>query len=140
MLKGMMMNRPLLVSDILDFAAEAHPSAGTMSKTVEGGRRRATYAETLKRVAQLAHALQALGASPGDRIATLAWNTDRHFELYYAISGIGGVCHTINPRLSKSNFSTFWRTRRIGSCSSTSRSPRSSPSCATGRRRGCAMS
>ena len=99
MLKGMMMNRPLLASDIIDFAAEAHPNAGLTSSMVEGGARRVTYAETLRRTAQLAHALKDLGVAPGDRIATLAWNTDRHFELYYGISGIGGVCHTINPRL-----------------------------------------
>ena len=39
------------------------------------------------------------GVRPGDRIATLAWNDHRHFELYYGIAGIGAVCHTINPRL-----------------------------------------
>jgi len=52
------------------------------------------------RIRRLANALLAAGVKPGDRIATMAWNGYRHFELYYAISGIGAVCHTINPRLS----------------------------------------
>ena len=66
----------------------------------EGDIHRCTYPEILSRAAQLAHALGGLGISMGDRIATLAWNGYRHFELYYAISGSGAVCHTINPRLS----------------------------------------
>jgi fatty-acyl-CoA synthase len=52
-----------------------------------------------RRAKRLARALLKLGIRPGDRVGTLAWNTFRHFELYYAISGIGAVCHTINPRL-----------------------------------------
>jgi 3-(methylthio)propionyl---CoA ligase len=53
----------------------------------------------LKRSSQLANALVALGVKPGDRVATLAWNGYRHLELYYGISGMGAVCHTVNPRL-----------------------------------------
>ena len=52
----------------------------------------------------MAHGLRAMGVKPGDRVATLAWNGYRHFELYYAIAGIGAVCHTINPRLSAEQF------------------------------------
>lgn len=99
-LQGRMMHRPLLISDILEFAADAHPTAGIVSATVEGGLHRATYAETARRTKRLAKALLALGIGEGDRVATLAWNGYRHFELYYAVSGIGAVCHTINPRLS----------------------------------------
>ena len=97
---GMMMQRPLLISDILTFAAEANPKAEIVSARTEGDIHRQTYAETLPRVSRLAHALQGHGVHLGDRVATLAWNGYRHFELYYAISGIGAVCHTINPRLS----------------------------------------
>lgn len=100
MLQAMMMNRPLLVSSIIDYAAEIHPHARIVSATVEGDIHRTTYPEAAKRIAQLAHALRGLGVQPGDRIATMAWNGYRHFELYYAISGIGAVCHTVNPRLS----------------------------------------
>ena len=57
------------------------------------------YPDLARRAASLAHALTDLGIQSGDRIATLAWNDQRHYELYFAISGIGAVCHTINPRL-----------------------------------------
>jgi fatty-acyl-CoA synthase len=99
-MKGMMMHQPLLISDILTYAAEAHPNGEIVSVRTEGDIHRITYPEIAGRVAQLAHALRARGVELGDRIATLAWNGYRHFELYYAISGIGAVCHTINPRLS----------------------------------------
>jgi acyl-CoA synthetase (AMP-forming)/AMP-acid ligase II len=99
-MQGMMMNRPLSIISILDYAAEAHPQSGIVSVRTEGDIHRATYRETLKRVGQLAHGLGKLGVKPGDRVATLAWNGYRHFELYYAISGMGAICHTINPRLS----------------------------------------
>ncbi|MDX5402378.1 MAG: AMP-binding protein, partial [Rhodobacterales bacterium] len=93
-MQGMMMNRPLMISDILTYAAEAHPRGEIVSVRTEGDVHRQTYPETLARVSQLAHALQGMGIEVGDRVATLAWNGYRHFELYYAISGIGAVCHT----------------------------------------------
>jgi acyl-CoA synthetase (AMP-forming)/AMP-acid ligase II len=99
MLKGLMMDRPLLVSSLIDFAAEVHSKVTITTSTVEGGLHRYSIADARVRIARLANALLALGVRPGDRVATLAWNTYRHFELYYAISGIGAVCHTINPRL-----------------------------------------
>lgn len=99
MLPGNMMDRPLTVPSILDFAAEIHGDARVISARVEGDVHRYSYKDAHKRVSRLAHALRALGIGDGDRVATLAWNGYRHFELYYAISGIGAVCHTINPRL-----------------------------------------
>ncbi|MEM8703869.1 MAG: long-chain fatty acid--CoA ligase [Pseudomonadota bacterium] len=99
-MKGQMMHRPLKIADIITFAAANYPNGELVSVRTEGDIHRTTYRETAHRVAQLAHGLRKLGVSPGDRIATLAWNGYRHFELYYAISGIGAVCHTINPRLS----------------------------------------
>jgi acyl-CoA synthetase (AMP-forming)/AMP-acid ligase II len=99
MLRGMMMDRPLLVSSIIDYAADIFPDVEVVSQTVEGGLHRYGYAEARRRIGRLANALVGLGIKPGDRVATLAWNGYRHFELYYAISGIGAVCHTINPRL-----------------------------------------
>jgi fatty-acyl-CoA synthase len=99
MLNGLMMERPLLISDMIRYAAEDHPDAEIVSSTVEGSLHRYTYEDSLARISQLAHALRAQGIRPGDRVATLAWNGYRHFELYFAISGIGAVCHTINPRL-----------------------------------------
>nr|WP_319385280.1 long-chain fatty acid--CoA ligase [uncultured Roseibium sp.] len=99
-MKGQMMHRPLKIADIITFAAANYPNGELVSVRTEGDIHRTTYRETAQRVAQLAHGLRKHGISPGDRIATLAWNGYRHFELYYAISGIGAVCHTINPRLS----------------------------------------
>jgi fatty-acyl-CoA synthase len=99
MLYGQMMSRPLLISSIIDFAAEVHGATEIVSSTVEGGIHRYTFRDSRRRIARLANALKAMGIGPGDRVATLAWNGYRHFELYYAISGIGAVCHTINPRL-----------------------------------------
>jgi fatty-acyl-CoA synthase len=98
---GLMMHRDLRIIDILRHAAEAHPQEGIVSARVEGGLHRQSYPQTLARSAQLAHALTGLGIAPGDRVATLAWNGHRHFELYYATAGIGAVCHTINPRLAR---------------------------------------
>ena len=99
MLRGMMMDRPLLVSSVIDFAAEVYPDVQVVSQTVEGGIHRYGYAAARERIGRLANALVGLGVKPGDRVATLAWNGYRHFELYFAIAGIGAVCHTINPRL-----------------------------------------
>lgn len=98
-MRGLMMDRPLQVSALIDYAAEVHGSGAVVSRTVEGGIHRYTYREARGRMVQLAHTLRARGIEPGDRIATLAWNGYRHFEIYYAASGIGAVCHTINPRL-----------------------------------------
>ncbi|HEV2302092.1 MAG TPA: long-chain-fatty-acid--CoA ligase [Stellaceae bacterium] len=94
-----MSERPLLISAIIGHAAIYHGDVEIVSRTVEGPMHRYTYREAERRSKQLARALLRLGIEPGDRVATLAWNGYRHFELYYGISGIGAVCHTINPRL-----------------------------------------
>jgi acyl-CoA synthetase (AMP-forming)/AMP-acid ligase II len=98
---GLMMKTPLLISAIITHAARHHGGVEIVSRTVEGPCHRYTYRDAERRIKQLANALLALGVKPGDRVATLAWNGYRHFELYYAISGLGAVCHTINPRLFK---------------------------------------
>ena len=96
---GLMSERPLLISSIISHAAIYHGDAEIVSRTVEGPIHRYTYRDAARRIKRLAKALRRLGVEPGDRVATLAWSTHRHFELYYAISGIGAICHTINPRL-----------------------------------------
>jgi fatty-acyl-CoA synthase len=98
-MRGLMMDRPLLVSQLIEFAAEYHNTSEIVSRTVEGPIHRYTYADAAVRARQLANALKALGIQAGDRIGTLAWNGYRHFEIYFAVSGSGAVCHTINPRL-----------------------------------------
>ena len=96
---GLMMDQPLLISSVLEYAAKYHGKSEIVSRTVEGPIHRYTYADAQSRSKQLAKALQALGVSEGDRVATLAWNGYRHYELYYGVSGMGAVCHMINPRL-----------------------------------------
>ena len=96
---GNMMTQPLIISDLLEYAAAHHGQQEIISRRLEGDIHRYNYREALQRSKQLAVALQQLGVQPGDRVATLAWNTYRHFECYYGISGIGAICHTVNPRL-----------------------------------------
>ena len=97
---GLMMDRPLLVSALIEHADAYHGDTEIVSRTVEGPIHRTTYARgAAARAKRVANALTRLGIRPGDRVATLAWNGYRHFELYFGVSGIGAVCHTINPRL-----------------------------------------
>ena len=96
---GLMQSQPLLISTIIEHAARHHADAEIVSRTVEGGVHRYTYAQANQRAKKLANALTRQGVKLGDRVGTLAWNGYRHFELYYGISGLGAVMHTINPRL-----------------------------------------
>ena len=99
-IQGLMQDRPLLVSTLIDHAVTAHPAVEIVARIAEEELPlRYTYAAAGRRAKQLASALTAIGVRPGDRIATLAWNDHRHLELYYAVSGIGAVLHTVNPRL-----------------------------------------
>ncbi|MBA5687641.1 fatty-acid--CoA ligase [Duganella sp. LX47W] len=96
---GQMMNQPLLISSIVEFASRHNGGAEIVSRRVEGDLHRYTFRECHQRSRRLANALQGLGVKMGERIATLAWNGYRHLEAYYAVSGSGAVLHTINPRL-----------------------------------------
>jgi 3-(methylthio)propionyl---CoA ligase len=96
---GLMMEMPLLISALLRHVDRNHGDIEVVSRCVEGPIHRYTYHEAHRRARQLANALRALGVQPADRVATLAWNGYRHFEIYYAVSGSGAVCHTVNPRL-----------------------------------------
>ncbi|WP_307732290.1 3-(methylthio)propionyl-CoA ligase [Massilia sp. MB5] len=98
-LMGQMMDEPLLISSIIEFAARHYGSSEIVSRRVEGDLHRYTYRECRQRACRLANALHWLGVRMGDRVATLAWNGYRHLEAYYAVSGSGAVLHTINPRL-----------------------------------------
>ena len=98
-LMGQMMDQPLLVSNIIEFAARHYGASEIVSRRVEGDIHRTTYRELEARARRMAQALLRLGVGMGDRVATLAWNGYRHMELYYAVSGSGAVLHTINPRL-----------------------------------------
>lgn len=96
---GLMMQTPLLLSSILTHAARSFPDVEIVSRTPDKPDHITNYGGLLQRSSQLANALNTIGIKPGDRVATLAWNGYRHLELYYGISGIGAVCHTVNPRL-----------------------------------------
>ena len=99
-MEGLMQHHPLLISSILTHAARHHGAAEIVSRGDDGTLRRLTYTAAERRARRLARVLQRLGVRPGDRLATLAMNSDRHFELYYAISGSGAICNTVNPRLA----------------------------------------
>src|SRR5688500_3725149 len=96
---GQMMDLPLLISSQIEFAARYHPSVEIVTRRVEGAIHRSSWGEVARRVRKLANALTRLGIREGDRVATIAWNTDRHLEIYFAVSSMGAVLHTINPRL-----------------------------------------
>ena len=97
---GLMQDWPLLLHRIIDHAAIQHAGREVVSRAVEDGSlRRTSYAGIRTRALTVAKRLQQQGIEQGDRVATLAWNTDRHLELWYGISGLGAVTHTVNPRL-----------------------------------------
>jgi fatty-acyl-CoA synthase len=94
-----MQDWPLTVDRILDHARAWHPHREVVTRSVEGPIVRTTYGAIHGRAKQLSNALLEFGVRPGDRIATLAWNSGAHMEVWYGIMGIGAVCHTLNPRL-----------------------------------------
>ncbi len=98
-MKGNMMQSQLTLTSLMRHAQTVFPTQEIVSVTAENPLHRCSFSQAFERSAQLANALKKAGAQKGDRIATLAWNDYRHFELYYATSCSGLVCHTINPRL-----------------------------------------
>ncbi|WP_421955226.1 3-(methylthio)propionyl-CoA ligase [Polaromonas sp.] len=96
---GLMQSQPLMISSLIEFAERHHGDAEIVSRRVEGDIHRYTYKDSARRARQVAKALDGLKLGFSDRVATLAWNGYRHFELYYGVSGSGRVLHTINPRL-----------------------------------------
>jgi fatty-acyl-CoA synthase len=98
-MQGLMMDVPLMISSLIRHGDRYHGDAEIVSRTIEGPIHRYTYRDAHTRARRLARALSRLGVRESDRVATLAWNGYRHFELYYAISGMGAITHTINPRL-----------------------------------------
>ena len=97
-MRGLMMDRPLLIQSLIRYAARYHARRDRLADH-RGPAPSLYLCGAELRTKQLAKALMRLGVALGDRVATIAWNNHRHFEAYYAISGVGAVCHTINPRL-----------------------------------------
>ncbi|MBV1704424.1 MAG: long-chain-fatty-acid--CoA ligase [Hyphomicrobiales bacterium] len=98
-MRGLMQDWPLLIHKAIDYAALQFGSREVVTRSVEGPIVRTTYGAIRGRALKGAQRLVRDGVKPGDRVATLAWNTWRHLEAWYAITGAGGVYHTVNPRL-----------------------------------------
>ncbi len=98
-MQGLMMDSQLTIASLMRYAETAHPEVEIVSVTAENPRHRYTIGEAFARVRKLANGLSSLGIEKGDFLGTFAWNDYRHFEIYYALGGMGCVCHTINPRL-----------------------------------------
>ena len=98
-MKGLMQNQPLLLSSLLKHADRFHSDTEIVSRTVDGPIHRYGYGDAARRTRKLADALRRRGIAAGDRVATLAWNTFRHFEIEHGVTGMGAVWHAINPRL-----------------------------------------
>ena len=96
---GLMQDWPLTVDKILDHAKNWHGHREVVTRSVEGPIVRATYAEIHARAKRVSSVLKEWDVKVGDRIATLAWNSGRHMEVWYGIMGMGAICHTLNPRL-----------------------------------------
>ncbi|MEA3183397.1 MAG: 3-(methylthio)propionyl---CoA ligase [Gammaproteobacteria bacterium] len=96
---GLMQSHPLLVSSLIEHASRSHPDTEVVSRTREGSVHRCTFADIGWRSKRVADALTCLGVEPGQRVGTLAWNNYRHLELFFGVSGMGAVIHTVNPRL-----------------------------------------
>ena len=98
-MQGLMMQHELMISDLIEHAAKVHRDREIYTLNTDMSEHRYTWADCAVRVRKLANALKAAGIKKGDRVATIAWNNYRHIEIYYAVSSIGAIVHTINPRL-----------------------------------------
>jgi len=101
MLYGQMMNFPLTTHSIIEYGKRVFPHKEIVSMMPDGQWHRYTNADLYKRSKKLASALiHQLGIQPGDRVASFAWNHYQHLEIYFAVPGVGAVCHPLNIRLS----------------------------------------
>lgn len=96
---GNMMFQPLLISSMIEHAGRYHADTEIISKNTDTSIKKTNWGEIRENSKRFANVLQQFGLTLGDRVATIAWNNHRHLESWYAISGSGLVCHTINPRL-----------------------------------------
>lgn len=99
----------LTLNRFLEHAAKWHPEAGVVTATGSGQTTRISYAELLGRSRRFSAGLLELDIAEGDRVATLAWNTQAHVEAWYGVAGIGAVVHTLNPRLAPETLAAMVR-------------------------------
>jgi fatty-acyl-CoA synthase len=104
---GTMQSYPLTVEKCLEHAAAWHPDAVVATGLESGRIDHAGYAEVCRRSRRASAALAGLGVRAGDYVATLAWNTQAHLEVWYAVMGMGAACHTLNPRLTASQLAAM---------------------------------
>lgn len=114
---GLMQNRPLLVSTLVDYAATWHGEREIAARDADGVMHRSNYAAVAARAKLVANALEALGVGFGQPVATLAWNSLRHLELYYGVIGSGRILHTVNPRLFPEQINTSSIMPKMVTCS-----------------------
>lgn len=98
---NLMQDWPLRVSGILDHAARYHGARLVKGRAAEGHLTEMPYATLRLRALKVVQMLRRLGVKPGEAVASMAWNTPRHMEVWYGVSGAGAVLHTLNPRLFK---------------------------------------
>ncbi|MEN5053079.1 AMP-binding protein [Brevundimonas naejangsanensis] len=102
---GSMQTFPLTLDQIVEHAAKWHPAAEVVTARQGQDNARLTYADLRERGLKISSILKGLGVDVGSRVATLAWNTQAHVETWYAVMGMGAVCHTLNPRLTAEQLS-----------------------------------
>ena len=110
---GLMQDWPLTVDRVIDHAARVHGGREIVTRRTDGTLHRTDYRTLAERARRLSAALLGLGIVPGDRVATLAWNSERHIECWFGAMGIGAVLHTLNPRLHPDQIA--WIARDAGS-------------------------
>lgn len=96
---GLMQNVPLTVDRIIDHAAAWHGERDVVSRDADGVVTRTNYADIHRDAKRVSNALAAEGMKPGDRVASMGWNSGRHLAAWYGAAGMGVVLHTLNPRL-----------------------------------------
>lgn len=107
MTDGEMQAWPLTLDKFLDHAARWHPDTEVVTARDDGARSRVGYAGLRERSLRVSAVLHGLGVRQGNRVATLAWNSQAHVEAWYAVMGMGAVCHTLNPRLTEAQLAAM---------------------------------
>jgi fatty-acyl-CoA synthase len=107
MIHGRMQDYPLTLDKFLDHAAKWHPQAKVVTAREHGDADRIGYAKLRDRACAVSAVLAEFGVGVGDCVATLAWNTQAHLEVWYGTMGMGAVCHTLNPRLTEAQLASM---------------------------------
>lgn len=111
---GAMQHHGLTVDKFLDHAAKWHAGTEVVTARADGEATRIGYASLRERASRISVLLAGLGVRAGDRVATLAWNSQAHLEAWFAIMGMGAACHTLNPRLTAEQTATMLRQSGAG--------------------------